>query len=274
MSLVSTDWFCRDGIEYSRVSASASRFPRHWHDEYVICANLSGREAIWLEGRELEAVAGQVTVYNPGSIQSSCFSTAPVHFISVHLPQTLLGNAVTQLGLQSRAQPPRLREGVIADPSLFRALCGVDAAARARNEAVLEQQLLWLCGELLDDTHHAHSDDAQRIGAVQHYLCAHLSEKPTLETLAQVAGLSKYHLVRRFTQLTGMPPLQYHMQLRLQRARTLLRQRVHPLDAALQLGFYDQSHFINAFRKVMGISPHHYVQQLGLGLTQDKFPIA
>jgi len=274
VSLVSTDWFCRDGIEYSRVSvsASASRFPRHWHDEYVICANLSGREAIWLDGREMEAFAGQVTVYNPGSIQASCFSTPPVQFISVHLPQALLRDAVAQLGLQSRDEAPSLREGVIADASLFRALCGVDAAARARNEAELEQQLLWLCGELLDDTHHAHADDAQRIDTVQHYLCAHLSEKPPLETLAQVAGLSKYHLVRRFTQLTGMPPLQYHMQLRLQRARTLLRQGVHPLDAALQLGFYDQSHFINAFRKVMGITPHHYVQQLGL--TQDKFPIA
>ncbi|NER60052.1 helix-turn-helix domain-containing protein, partial [Pseudomonas sp. MAFF212428] len=35
---------------------------------------------------------------------------------------------------------------------------------------------------------------------------------------------------------------------------------LHPLDVAQRLGFYDQSHFINSFRRVMGATPHHYWQ--------------
>jgi len=31
---------------------------------------------------------------------------------------------------------------------------------------------------------------------------------------------------------------------------------------AHQLGFYDQSHFINSFRKMLGITPHHYLRML------------
>ena len=121
---------------------------------------------------------------------------------------------------------------------------------------------MWLCGELLDDSANRQQGDAQLMVQVKEYLRANLSSKPQLATLAQQVGLSKYHLVRRFTQLTGIPPLQYHMQLRLHHARELLRRGVHAQDAAWQLGFYDQSHFINAFRKVMGTTPHHYAHQL------------
>jgi len=102
-------------------------------------------------------------------------------------------------------------------------------------------------------------------------MAENLTIKPQLDTLARRCGLSKYHLIRRFTQLIGMPPLQYHMQLRLQRARNLLRGNVHPLDAALALGFYDQSHFINSFRRIMGVTPHHYVRQLNS--DSNKFSI-
>lgn len=58
-----------------------------------------------------------------------------------------------------------------------------------------------------------------------------------------------------FTRHTGM---QSHMQLRLHHARDLLRRNVHSLDAAIMVGFYDQSHFITIFRKVMGTTPHYY----------------
>jgi AraC-like DNA-binding protein len=266
VSLSSSDWFSHNGIECSRVSASGSRFPRHLHDEYVICANFSGREEIWLDGKVKDAFAGQVTIYNPSTIQSSQFSQDTVSFVSIHLPQSTLSR------LLDNTPAPALREGVFNDARLFQAICRFDAVARQGDETLLEQQLLWLCGELLDDAASLQQGDMQIIHQVKQFLRDHLNEKPQLEVLAQLAGISKYHLVRRFTQLTGLPPLQYHMQLRLHRARELLRQRVHPQDAALQLGFYDQSHFINAFRKVMGTTPHHYAQQIAL--TQNKFTVA
>lgn len=250
MPLSASEWFARNGIECSRVSASDSGFPRHLHDEYVVCANLSGREAIWLDGKSYEAVAGQVTVYNPSSVQASQFSVEPVNFISVHLPQAVLAGA------------PALREGAFHHAPLFAAISDYAAATRQPDEGLQEQQLMWLCGELLDDTASRRQGDAQLMVQVKEYLRANLHSKPQLATLAQQVGLSKYHLVRRFTQLAGMPPLQYHMQLRLLHARDMLRRGVPAQDAASELGFYDQSHFINTFRKVMGTTPHHYAHQL------------
>jgi len=273
LSLRSAEWFSRNGIECSRVKASESGFPRHLHEEYVISANLSGVEEIWLSGKKSYVKSGQITLYNPGTIQASRFDTQCVEFISVHMPQAVMKMVSDEENAQSGQSAPLLREGIINNASLFDALCRFASSAQlGQSSANQEQELILLCGELLETPDSPQGSDAQRVGVVIDYLREHLSVKPQLEKLAQIAGLSKYHLVRCFTHHTGLPPLQYHMQLRLNQARELLRRDVHPIDAAIMLGFYDQSHFINAFRKVMGTTPHHYASQVGSG--QYKFSIS
>jgi len=271
LTLHSTEWFSRNGIECSRVKACNSGFPRHLHDEYVISANLTGIEEIWLSGKTDFVKSGQVTLYNPGTIQASRFESQCVEFVSVHLPQSVIKSLADENNVQSNHEAPFLREGIINNSRLFTSLCRFATSSRENCGVSQEQELMMLCGELLETHSPLEGNDKQRIGWVIEYLRDHLNVKPQLEKLAQIAGLSKYHLVHLFTQHIGMPPLQYHMQLRLHQARNLLRRNVHPLDAAMTLGFYDQSHFINSFRKVMGTTPHHYVSQVGL--THDKFPI-
>ncbi len=262
--LQSSEWFSRNGIECSRVIAREDGFPRHSHDEYVISANLSGIEEIWLSGKNLTVQSGQVTLYNPGTIQSSVFAQQRVEFISIHLPQSVIKTLLAQENLSSNAHAPVLREGVLDDPRLFNAICRFADSAREDTHSRQQQELLLLCAELLEDPAGLTGSEEQQIRRVTEYLRTHLTEKPDLQTLAQMAGLSKYHFVRLFTRHTGLPPLQYHMQLRLHQARNLLRQNMHPLETAMTLGFYDQSHFINAFRKMMGTTPGHYIAQLGL----------
>lgn len=263
MTLQSSEWFSRNGIECSRVKACDASFPKHSHDEYVISANLSGVEEIWLSGKVSQVKGGQITVYNPGTIQASSFGPENVEFISVHLSQSVLKKVVDEGHLLSQHESPVLYEGVIDNPLLFNAICRYAASAYDDDSVTQEQELLRLCGELIDSPVLIEGNEERAFGRVIEYLREHLEIKPQLEVLANISGLSKYHFVRRFTKHTGMPPLQYHMQLRLHQARHLLRNNVHPLDAAIRLGFYDQSHFINSFRKVMGITPKHYYSQIG-----------
>ncbi|MEG3132553.1 AraC family transcriptional regulator [Rouxiella sp. T17] len=269
MPLQSAEWFSRNGIECSRIKASNSGFPKHLHDEYVISANLAGVEEIWLSGKTTYVKSGQVTLYNPGTIQASRFDSQPVEFISVHLPKSLMKMLADEENISSDREAPILREGVINNARLFDALCRFATSAKQEHHTHQEQELLLFCGELLETPTLSQGNDEQRVKLIIEYLREHLDVKPQLEILAQTAGMSKYHLVRCFTRYTGLPPLQYHMQLRLKQARDLLRRNVHPLDAAIMLGFYDQSHFINSFRKVMGTTPHHYASQI-LGFTNTR----
>ena len=83
--------------------------------------------------------------------------------------------------------------------------------------------------------------------------------RPTsLESLAAAARLSPYHFLRVFKLQTGLPPHQYHLNVRLERGRQLLRQGCGIAEAAARTGFADQSHFTRGFRRFFGVTPGRY----------------
>jgi AraC family transcriptional regulator len=78
----------------------------------------------------------------------------------------------------------------------------------------------------------------------------------SLGTLSSEAGLSPFHFLRTFEQLTGLTPHQYVRRARLREAATrLLTESSRVLDVALDCGFGDVSNFNRAFRAEFGVSP-------------------
>lgn len=100
--------------------------------------------------------------------------------------------------------------------------------------------------------------DSPRLRAVQAMIAARCTESLGLDELAREAGLSRYHLVRSFSRVVGMTPHAWQLDLRIQRARSLLDQGMPLADAALQLGFADQSHFQRAFKQRVAATPGEY----------------
>ncbi len=81
----------------------------------------------------------------------------------------------------------------------------------------------------------------------------------TLDELATVAGLSKYHFARSFKSATGTPPHRYILERRLHRARGLLKDSDLPIaEIALMSGFASQEHLTTCFRRHLGSTPASY----------------
>jgi AraC family transcriptional regulator len=85
---------------------------------------------------------------------------------------------------------------------------------------------------------------------------SHLGEELALSRLAEVVGLSSYHLSREFRRATGETVHGYVVRRRLERARDLLRHGRSPIsEIAQDLGFSDQSHLTRLFRARFGTTP-------------------
>jgi len=107
------------------------------------------------------------------------------------------------------------------------------------------------------------SEDAwqpfRRMNAVVEYISAHYSETIRIDELARVANLSVSQFERRFGMVFQQTPSRFLIRYRLTRASQLL---VHTDDTisqiALEVGFYDHSHFIREYRKLFGSPPGRY----------------
>jgi len=95
------------------------------------------------------------------------------------------------------------------------------------------------------------------------FINAHLAEDISLESLAGAAGLSPFHFARLFKRSTGVSPHQYVLRCRVERARGLLmRSKASIAEVAVEVGFCDQSHLAAHFKRVYGVSPKSFLQQI------------
>ncbi|EHK54085.1 putative transcriptional regulator [Mesorhizobium alhagi CCNWXJ12-2] len=87
-------------------------------------------------------------------------------------------------------------------------------------------------------------------------LLANLDGEIGLDELARACGLSRSHFARAFKTAVGMPPLQWLLVQRVQRAKDLLLNSALSIDQiAHHCGFADQSHFTRVFVRVVNATP-------------------
>jgi AraC family transcriptional regulator len=99
-----------------------------------------------------------------------------------------------------------------------------------------------------------------RLRAVVEYIEEHLDAGPTLEQLAAIAHLSPYHFARQFKATTGLPPHQYVIARRVERAQQLLQAGtdLSLAEVAAHAGFSDQSQFCQHFKRLVGVTPGQF----------------
>jgi AraC family transcriptional regulator len=95
------------------------------------------------------------------------------------------------------------------------------------------------------------------------YIEEHLAEAISLDVLAKLVHLSPFYFCRAFKQSFGIPPHRYHVNRRIERAKTLLAERESSVTGvALEVGFSETSSFSAAFRHMTGTTPTEYRRTL------------
>lgn len=159
---------------------------------------------------------------------------------------------------------------------LLAVVCGDGAAP----ELVAQDVLAELIDEAMRALHRANATSAQRpaartarqrrdmVEATKLTLSRSIAAPPSLTKLAAAVSCSPFHLSRIFRSATGLPLRRYLRRLRAILAADRLRQGDHDLTSlALDLGFFDHSHFTNAFSREWGVPPSQIRRS---GLTARK----
>jgi AraC family transcriptional regulator len=95
------------------------------------------------------------------------------------------------------------------------------------------------------------------------FIETHLDEIISVRRLADIAQLSRFHFGRSFKHSFGLPPHRYLMNRRMERAKSLLRERAYSVtEIGMMLGFSETGAFTTSFRRAMGVTPTDYRRAL------------
>ncbi len=117
------------------------------------------------------------------------------------------------------------------------------------------------------------TDDAV-VARCQEWVARHYDQEAPVAAMTRLSGLAERSFKRRFTQATGMTPLEYVHALRLEETKHLLETSALPIEAiAGEVGYGDASFFSRLFRRKVGLTPAQYRKRfkaLRLALEQDS----
>ncbi|MCR5088720.1 MAG: AraC family transcriptional regulator, partial [Oscillospiraceae bacterium] len=112
------------------------------------------------------------------------------------------------------------------------------------------------------------SSGSAQVSAVAAYLQEHCRDQDlTVALLARRFYVSREHLSRTFKEYTGESIRDYLTELRMQEFRFGLLKGKNILQSCMESGFSDYSSFVKSFRKLYGITPAEYREQLYSGMS-------
>lgn len=251
-----------DGLEFAQSTGITQALPPHFHEAYSIGLAINGVQRLHTEEKTLLAGPGSLLLASP-------------YQVLAHAPLPGSEWAHKMLHVSPDAIRYLQRQGYIPRPHSLTLVAPVaDFATWVARYERLHQQAGTLpeadLGELLGSLFTAQNPEQaqpaaprrQLVQAVQDYLHATRQRKLNLDGLAERFHIDKYLLIRHFSQFVGVTPNKYLTILRVEQAKTLLAAGYPLVDAALESGFYDQSHFSYYFQAYTGLTPGRYRENI------------
>ncbi len=211
----------------------------------------------------------------PYALRWKCLSDEPLKTLHLHLSANLFAETVQQVVDRDPARVAIMERSGLQDPLLTH--IGLNLQQELQHPAASDLGQLYattathmLAAHLL--RHYTTTNprireynrmlSSRQLQRITDFIHSHLDQGLSLEMLARHIGFSPYHFARLFRQTTGESPHQFVLRQRLMVAQRLLTETDLPLvDVALRVGIPNQSHFTQAFKRRLGITPHVYRQE-------------
>ena len=256
------------GVELLHAHFERHVYERHSHEGYAIGVTETGVQAFHCRGALHASTTGMIMAFNPDEAHDG-HAGIPEGFTyrMLYLPPETVRAVLVDARDGRPAELPFARTPLIRDAVLARRV-------EALHQALSEGAPALECEALLRDTclrfaaGHADArfvsaDTARRpnllaLRRARDFLHETLADDITTADLADIAGMSRFHLCRAFARAYGLPPHAYQLQLRLGEAKRQLAAGHPPAAVAATIGFADQSHLTKRFKGAFGITPGQF----------------
>ena len=262
-------------IEAYRFEGIMQPFPNHFHEHYVIGFVEDGQRVLSCKNKEYRIECGDVVLFNPGDNHACVQSDdGTFDYRGFHISKRTMLDLTEEV--TGRRELPGFSKNVIDDDEITcylrplheMVMSGVSDFGKEENLLLLISALIQKYGQPFES---CIPECPQEIEKACEWMRQHFSERISLNQICRYAGLSKSTLLRAFTKSRGITPYRYLETIRINEAKLLLEKGALPIEAAMQTGFSDQSHFTNYFSSFIGLAPGVY-REIFLAKNKDGEP--
>jgi AraC-like DNA-binding protein len=250
-----------DNVDLKDATFAGRSFPAHFHDTWSLGLLRHGIERMHVGGDSLIVTRGVVVVLPPGVVHAhGAFDDAPWRYQIAYVSPDVVAQRRRRLQLAGQAPPIPV---ILDDARLYRQLARVHEGDQNCADAALLAAIDLLQRDHARDAAREPTAAPAALLDAAAYIAAHAAAKLLVDELAARFRMPTGPFVRAFRRRHGLTPSAYQLVQRLNLARRLLAAGTPIAQAALDSGFYDQSHFVRYFKKYTGTTPSEYRRAQG-----------
>lgn len=255
-------------------------FSHHWHKHLEFLYVMKGKAKFECNSNILLASAGDLVVVNSNDLHNGINLSDDLYYYAIIIDPNLLHShsvdAVETKYITPLTQNQILIRNMIKqDPKIRTCILAIVDEMRRREfgyELSVKSYLYQLLAHLIrhyvervlsENDHSTRIKNLERFTPVFQYIEQNHQKEITVDHLAQIAGLSRYHFSRLFKELTNKTITEYINKIRIDKAEYLLRNTTMSVsEVALASGFNDIYYFSKIFKKTRQIAPSELRAQI------------
>ena len=253
------------GLELFRGVYKRYQAARHFHLSPAIGIVVHGTMSSYARGAMHTLPTGTVLLVNPGEVHAPRPALPEGWELrAFYFSNDLYAELSSSLGLED----VRFSELFVNDELLTQSLLSLHRSLEQSGSRLdLQSKLLFIFGELAQRyaqvplNNRAKKLEHGKVMRAKKFLVENYRRVITLDELAKAVDLSPYYLLRTFRSTIGITPHDFLTQIRVERAKKLIRLGNTISDVAADTGFVDQAHLTRRFREITGVTPGRYLSK-------------
>ncbi|MFA9373853.1 MAG: AraC family transcriptional regulator [Poseidonibacter sp.] len=258
-------------LKYSNTFFECSQ--KHYHNMLCILGLKKGSAKIMINDEQIVLRENKLVIINPNEVHYSILDEITQDYYVVYIDRTWYQNLQKHIfKIEQLISLPN----EIVDLDICSSFFDLFEYLYENNDVIEKELKLFeflkhiLNNAFFDNKVLEVNKTTQIAKEFKEYIENNISSKLTLTQISNALGYSPYHIIRICNQNFGLSANAYIVNKRVHRAKKLICDGIDISQAAREVGFYDQSHLTNVFKKVFALTPKAYQNDIQNSITRES----
>lgn len=235
----------------------------NWHNNIEILYFKNGSGYVYCDNEKLTGNPGDVIVINSNQEHAFASDSSVEYYCLIPDTDFCANNGINTSAIRFSTM---IKDKKLCD--MLDKFIGVFYSSDVYRDAMLRTELLSILIYIAKN-HSSQNESAEATSNVKKgvyfaigYIKSHLSEKITIDELAESVNISKYHFIRHFKKITGDTPVTFINKLRCETAKKLLSVGSYSINEVCEkCGYENMSYFAKVFKKYTELTPSEFAEK-------------